>query len=74
MIVHLCLTCGAISKNRVAGDDIPHALIALLEDPVILDIGTTNRLSHSGIQLLTGDDKPLVMSALFGYDYPIYIG
>jgi len=69
MIVHLCLTCGAVSKNRVAGDDMPHALIALLDKAVILDRETTDKLRRSGIQLLTSEDKPLVMPALFGYAY-----
>lgn len=70
MIVHLCLTCGRISCNRIAGDDQPGALIALIDDSHHVDLETMNRLDDLGIRLLTGEDKPLILTALYGYAYP----
>ena len=29
MIVHKCLNCGKISRNRIAGDDNPYAIVPL---------------------------------------------
>jgi len=32
MIVHWCLSCGKISNNRIAGDDIPEVILTLIQD------------------------------------------
>lgn len=32
MIVHQCLSCGKISNNRIAGDDIPEIIITFLAE------------------------------------------
>jgi hypothetical protein len=31
MIVHQCLSCGKISNNRIAGDDIPEVILMLIQ-------------------------------------------
>lgn len=58
MIVHRCLQCGHISRNRIAGDDYPDAIMGLLSPT-----NTTDK------HLLTTSDKVVVLIALFGYDY-----
>lgn len=58
MIEHKCMHCGHISRNRIAGDDYPDAIICLLSPINTLD-------KH----LLTIKDKELVLITLFGYNY-----
>ncbi len=74
MLVHLCLTCGRISCNRIAGDDLPDTLIALLDGTETLDNETMNRLAGLGIRLLSEADKSIMLSALYGYAYLEQIG
>ncbi len=69
MIVHLCLSCGKISGNRIAGDDNPYALISLLEESRTLDTEIIAKLTNMGITLLTQEDKYEVLTTLYGYDY-----
>jgi hypothetical protein len=57
MVVHLCLGCNAMSRNRIAGDDNTYALIELLREDVSC---------IRGIDLLTNSDKNDVVRALFG--------
>lgn len=58
MIVHRCLRCGHLSRNRIAGDDYPDAIIDLLSHTDTID-------NH----LLTLLDKEIVLITLFGYNY-----
>ena len=64
MIVHLCLNCGKISCNRIAGDDNSYAIISLLDN--------STKLSSRGVRLLTQKDKQEVLIALYGYGYQKY--
>ena len=73
MIVHLCLTCGDISTNRIAGDDDPYAILKLLNTDANLDEDMVNQLSESNIHLLTMDNQPIVGMALFGNQYEQFI-
>ncbi len=59
-VVHQCLKCGKISFNRIAGDDNPHSILSLLENPIQL----------KSVQTLTAKDRELVLTALFGYNNP----
>jgi len=72
MIVHLCLNCGKVSCNRIAGDDNSHVITCLLEKPRSLSREVTTRLVSRGIKLLTQDDKRGVLTSLFGYEYQKY--
>jgi hypothetical protein len=65
MIVHLCLNCGIISPNRIAGDDNEIQLLKLLEEHH-LNHKIVRILSSRDIKLLTLLDKKEVMSNLFG--------
>lgn len=60
MLVHLCLNCGRISCNRIAGDDNPDSILSLLENPV----------EQQEVRLLTQKDREQVLTALFGYNHP----
>lgn len=62
MIVHQCTNCGHVSRNRIAGDDNPSAITALLDLP-------TDELNYRGINLVTLTAKSDVLIALFGYNY-----
>jgi hypothetical protein len=59
VVVHLCLNCGKISRNRIAGDDNTYALLGLLEDQ---NGSSTTRYP----EILTTKDIQQVHSALFG--------
>jgi hypothetical protein len=65
MIVHQCLNCGKISPNRIAGDDNSYNIVSLLEE--------SNRPTNSNIRLLTQEDKEMVLTTLYGYDYQKYL-
>ncbi len=69
MIIHLCLTCGRISCNRIAGDDNSHVIICLLEDSTNLDKEIVAKLNNQGIMVLNHQDKEEVLIALYGYNY-----
>ncbi|MCL5969913.1 MAG: RNHCP domain-containing protein [Patescibacteria group bacterium] len=69
MVVHLCLNCGKVSCNRIAGDDNPYVITCLLEEPSSLSKEIITRLASQGISLLTQDDKQEVLTSLYGYDY-----
>lgn len=64
-IVHVCLGCGKVSRNRIAGDDNTTSILSLLSfvSPIPL---AAKQLTQSGIQLLTEEDEPSVLAALFG--------
>lgn len=72
MIVHLCLSCGKISCNRIAGDDNSYVITSLLEKPSSLSREVTIRLASHSIKLLTQDDKRGALTSLFGYEYQKY--
>ena len=59
MVVHLCLNCGKVSPNRIAGDDNTYALLELLGDWG----SSTTALC---LDLLTKKDIQQVQTALFG--------
>jgi len=69
MIVHLCLNCGKVSCNRIAGDDNSQALITLLEKSNNLDKYVATTLTSQGIKLLTKDNKKEVVTCLYGLHY-----
>ena len=58
-VVHQCARCGAISYNRIAGDDNSYSILSLLENPIQL----------KRIRILTLEDKEQVLTALFGYGH-----
>ena len=60
MLVHLCLNCGKISFNRIAGDDNPYSILSLLE----------NSEKQKDITLLTLEDKEQVQTAVLGNNHP----
>ncbi len=67
MIIHICLNCGRISCNRIAGDDNAHSILRLLDDSLQIDCQIILRLNQQGISILTLDDKSAVLTALYGY-------
>jgi hypothetical protein len=69
MIIHLCLNCGKISCNRIAGDDNSHEIIYLLQKRKNLDKEIISRLNSHGIILLTENDKSGVLTSLYGKNY-----
>lgn len=69
MVVHLCLSCGKVSLNRIAGDDNPYVITCLLKERNSLGKGVITKLTSQGIMLLNKDNKKDVLTALYGYDY-----
>ncbi len=74
MIVHLCVACGAISCNRVAGDDNTYSVLPLLNETDLLDESILSKLNRKGIYLLSSEDEDIVGTALLGKHYKEYIG
>lgn len=60
MIAHLCLKCGKVSYNRIAGDDNEYSILSLLD--------SCN--PRKDVITLTLKDKEQVLIALFGYNQP----
>lgn len=69
MLVHLCLACGKVSCNRVAGDDNSYSVISLLSRTEELNAITLAKLSDLNVQLLSSDDERMVSIALMGNSY-----
>jgi hypothetical protein len=69
MIIHLCLCCGKISCNRIAGDDNTYIITNLLNETHTIDEKTTLSLSRLDIILLTQDDEKDVLTTLYGQNY-----
>jgi len=65
MIVHRCLGCGALSVNRIAGDDDPYAILSLIDEQCSDD--NKHQLVCRGITLLTKKDEHIVRACLFGW-------
>ena len=73
MVIHLCLNCGRISANRIAGDDNPYAILSVFDESFNINAEIKNRLASLNIQLLSRADKQGMLVCLFGNDYYKYI-
>ncbi len=73
MIVHLCLNCGKISCNRIAGDDNSYSIVQLMNAPIKLDTELIAKLCSSNINLISQEEEPLALTAIFGYDYESHL-
>lgn len=73
MIVHLCLNCGKISCNRIAGDDNSYSIVQLMNAPIKPDTDLIAKLCNSNINLISQEEKPLALTAIFGYDYESHL-
>lgn len=60
MVVHMCVHCGKISRNRIAGDDNEYSLLSLLEKT------EDNKYLKEDIDFLCKEDEKLVKYILFG--------
>ena len=72
MLIHLCLQCGKISTNRIAGDDNAYTVTCLLTESQTIDKKTHTRLTTQGIILLTVEDTHDVLISLYGCLYEQY--
>lgn len=66
MIVHLCLGCGKISSNRIAGDDNAQSIMTLLETSITLGNAISSNVRNKGVVLLTRQDEKAVHRCLYG--------
>ena len=57
MIVHRCEKCGAVSTNRIAGDDNPNEIMKIFE--------SSKEKQISSIEILTEKDRERVKKQLF---------
>ncbi|MHA1687082.1 MAG: RNHCP domain-containing protein [Candidatus Heimdallarchaeaceae archaeon] len=65
-LVHLCLGCNTIDKNRIAGDDNPLMLLEVYEKSKTLDPTIINLLATEGIELIKPEEEYKVKIRLFG--------
>ena len=72
MIIHLCLSCQAISCNRIAGDDNAYTITCLLRESQTIDKKTYTKLTTQGIIVLTVEDTHDVLMSLYGCLYEQY--
>lgn len=73
MLVHLCLGCGKISCNRIAGDDNSYSITQLLELTTEISTNLDSRLRGQNIHLVSQKEKKLIYIAIYGYDYMKYL-
>jgi hypothetical protein len=66
MLIHVCKGCSKLSINRIAADDSPEVLLAVFESSLQLPPALLGRLEADGIRLLTGADRELVRTQLYG--------
>ena len=65
MLVHCCTACGGISINRIAADDDPDSILALMESNERLPQISSGPLD-STITLVKPEQVSLVKQQLFG--------
>jgi len=65
MIVHICMNCGKININRIAGDDNEHTVLTLLNISQI-PAETFSKIQLQGIKVLNKQDTEEVQRQLFG--------
>lgn len=66
MLVHQCTGCGAISINRLAGDDNPIVVEQVYRNSLLLDPETLRTLETHGVTQLTATDETELMTQLYG--------
>lgn len=64
MLIHQCLSCGKISKNRIAGDDNSVAIESVFEEGLKLPEQARQLIARSGIALC--EDIAVVKKGLYG--------
>jgi len=57
MIVHKCVSCGRVNRNRVAGDDNALSILGLLKSSLSMDESNVYALRSLGINLCTDYDQ-----------------
>jgi hypothetical protein len=73
MVVHLCLNCGKISCNRIAGDDNSYSIVQLINAPTKPETDLIVKLCSLNINLISQEEKLLALTAIFGYDYESHL-
>jgi len=64
MVVHKCLKCHKISKNRIAADDNTYVLFSLFKESLEISLNDREILKNAGIELC--DDEIEVQHMLYG--------
>ncbi len=72
MLIHHCEVCDKFSINRIAADDTSDKLLEIFHTSVELDATIRGKLEACGIQVLQGDDHPVVMRQLWGITEEFY--
>jgi hypothetical protein len=74
MLVHRCITCGELSINRIAADDDPEMLLAILKNNAKDRSALLNECRIKGIRLLEEKShRFLVQSRLFGRPADLWV-
>lgn len=68
MLVHQCLKCGVVGKNRLAGDDQESSILAVYKQSLENKIKTVI-VSQIPVRLLDESDEREIMTQLFGKNY-----
>jgi len=66
MLVHKCMLCGAVSKNRIAGDDKPESVECLFQKCLELSAEEIKELEGQGVKILTETDEREIITQLYG--------
>lgn len=68
MLVHKCKKCGALSKNRLAGDDVESAVVDLYTKTKE-SVEKTMVVDGTQVRLLDGSDEREIMTQLYGKNF-----
>jgi hypothetical protein len=66
MIVHGCCSCGKISVNRIAADDMSEVILYIFKRSIQLDESIFNELLDQNIDILVDSDSEELHRQLFG--------
>ena len=66
MLVHRCQACGDLSINRIAADDDPLKILALVEQKPADTDQLQRTCQEQGICLLANTDRAILQTRLFG--------
>lgn len=70
MLVHACIECSKVAINRIAADDDVEAILETFDRSLELERRIRLDLKHSGILLLQGDGRELLLTGLLGCHSP----
>ena len=73
MLIHICLGCGTVKANRIAGDDSIYMLVSIYRQSFTMDRQVRTNIINSGITMAESKDSSTVYTSLLGGNYKYHL-